>query len=132
MNHFCQCWGRESGGRLGIPDGFQAVGDSLGDEPGEMGSNMQPLIFSDGFIPVQLSLGFATSCAVSMDHKCCCWGNGVDGATGQGNTDNLYTPTTVSLGSGFDVELLSVGYHSACAVSTIGEMKVCDFENVQS
>ena len=50
---------------------------------------------------------------------------------GQGNSADVYMPTAVSLGSGFDVELVSVGYFSACAVSTIGELKVCDFGNVR-
>ena len=89
-----------------------------------MGSDLPPLDFGNNFIPVQLSAGFKTSCAVSTNHKCSCWGEGLYGVTGQGNTDDVYVPTNVPLGGNFDVGFVSVGYYSACAVSTIGEMKV--------
>ena len=126
MNHFCQCWGRGSNGRLGIGDTSET---HLGDNPGEMGLNLPSLIFSNGFIPVQLSSGLGTSCAVSTDHTCSCWGSGGYGQMGQGNSLDVYVPTTVSLGSGFDVELVNVGHRSACAVSMIGDLKVCNFGN---
>ena len=122
MNHFCQCWGAGFHGALGI-GGTDEI--HFGGHPGEMGSNLQPLNFGNNFTPVLLSVGDETSCAVSASHRCRCWGRGAYGLTGQGNNEDVYAPTNVLLGGGFDVEFVSVGYLSACAVSTNGEMKVC-------
>ena len=113
-NHTIKCWGAGSYGRLGT-----------GHTDDLWNPDQQPLDFGINFIPVQLSVGHATSCAVSTNHKCRCWGRGWFGVTGQGNTNDVYMPTVVQFGSSFNVEFVSVGYTSACAVSTIGEMKVC-------
>ena len=98
-----------------------------GDGPGEMGLNLPYLVFGTTFIPVQLSAGQYAVCAVSANHECQCWGYGA--LMGQGNTENVFDPTPVDLGGGFDAEFVSVGLASACAVSTTGKMKVCDFRN---
>ena len=129
ITHAIKCWGIGWNGRLGIGDADET---HLGDDPGEMGSDLQPLEFGNSFIPVQLSAGGSTSCAVSANHKCRCWGGGERGLTGQGNTDDVYVPTTVLLGGTFDAAFVSVGYKSACALSTIGGLKVCDFSNASS
>lgn len=86
---------------------------------------MPLLTFPDMFVPVQLSSGHSSSCAVSASHECFCWGSGAFGLMGQGNTDDVYFPTKVELGDDFDVEFVELGYGHACGVSTIGDMKVC-------
>ena len=116
----CKCWGYSGNGRLGI-----GTTENMGDDPDEMGSNLPELSFPQDFVPVFLSAGYDTTCAVSESHVCKCWGSGANAILAQGNTDDSDTPSDyVSLGGAFDVDFVSVGYGSACAVSTVGEMKV--------
>ena len=117
-NHTVKCFGRGELGRLGLGNEQQ-----LGDQPGEMGQNLPPLAFEDGFIPKQLSVGYATGCAVSRDHDLMCWGYGGWGLLGQGDAENSNIPLSVDLGTGFVIDFVNVGYESACAVSTVGNMK---------
>jgi len=119
-NHTAKCFGGGENGRLGIGD---ATESSRGDEALEMADYLPLLVFPNAFVPVQLSAGFATSCAASADGRVCCFGAGSSGLMGQGNEDDAYTPTIVRLGQEFAVAFVSVGCWSGCAVSADGAMK---------
>ena len=121
-SHIVVCWGRGDYGRLGIGD---TTGANWGDEPGEMGSNLQRLSFPSDFVPVQISAGGASTCVVSADGRCACFGYGGYGEMGQGNHADAYAPTLVDLGDAFVVESVRVGRLSACAVCFDSDMKVC-------
>ena len=112
-NHTVKCWGDLDYVRIG-------------DEPYEMGVNYQPstIDFGNNFTPEKLFAGYATACAVSIDKEIACWGAGDNGILGQGNADDSYEPVTLSLGGNFDVVSVSVGYFSACALNTDGDLKV--------
>ena len=86
---------------------------------------MPTLTFPSSFLPVHLNVGYLTCCAVSFDHELACWGSGWAGVMGQGNEHNAHVPTLIDLGDPFDVDFVSIGTSSACAVSTGGGMKVC-------
>ena len=115
-----KCFGNNGQGSLGIGDTA-----NRGDNANEMGDNLPTLTFPSDFVPVTLSGGFFTLCAVSADARLCCWGRGSEGQIGQGSSANQLTPTLVDLGVGFAVDFVSAGYKSNCAVSTDGAMKVC-------
>ena len=117
---FCvgQCWG--IGAFLGIGE----IDGNIGDEPFEMGDNLTTLTFPNGFVPEQLNAGVSHSCAVSTVKQVACWGKNVAGQIGQGHMDAVWTPRLVDLGASFDVEFVSVGSGSTCAVSTNHQLKV--------
>ena len=121
LNQTVKCFGYGANGKLGTGDNSNS---NLGDGPGEMGDNLLPLVFPGTFVPAQLSAGAATSCVVSEDYQLACWGAGNYGIIGQGNSDDANVPTLVDLGN-FNVEFVSVGYYSNCAVSTSDDVKVC-------
>ena len=125
-NHDVSCWGRNNYGQLGTGD---TSGANWGDESNQMGSNLPRLSFPDQFVPAQISAGSRATCVVSADGRCACFGDGLYGLMGQGNTANVYVPTLVALGDIFFVESVSVGRYSACVISTDGDMKVCVCSN---
>jgi len=116
-----KCFGLNHVGQLG--NGLSGSANSVGNGPGEMGSALAALTFPSGFVPVDVTCGSYTSCAVSDDFRVACFGHGAYGIMGQGNKANALTPTLVDLGDGFDVDFVDLGHKSACAVSTGGEMK---------
>jgi len=118
-NHTAKCFGWNYYGQLGIGD--TAI-RQLGDEPFEMGDYLPLLVFTNAFVPVQISVGYYSSCVTSADGRVCCFGYGEYGLMGQGYA-NAYSPVLVDVGDGFVVAFVSVGLYSACAVSVGGAMK---------
>ena len=114
------CWGRGGNGRLGndtTSDVTHAVAVSSVD------SSSTPL---SGI--VQISLGSVHSCALEDSGKVLCWGEGVDGRLGTGNTDEQMRPAYVIEGTGTnhltDVVQIDAGVEHTCALKHNGE-SVC-------
>jgi len=121
------CFGRNHVGQLGI--GHK---NSVGDNFGEMGDNLDRVDFGSAFGTVkQIGSGDSSFCAVSEAGKVTCWGRNKFGQLGLGHTadrgdssgemgDNLeYT----DLGTGFVAQKVSCSENSCCASSTDGAMK---------
>jgi len=114
-----KCWGLGSDGQLGYGNT-----DSIGDD--EAPATVQPLQF--GIDALQISAGFAHTCALFEGGSVRCWGSSFNGQLGQGNTDTLGDAVPATAGSPvplpFDDEVveISAGDFHSCALSSAGEM----------
>ena len=109
--------------------GYGYKGGSIGDEPGEMDDNLNPLNFGSEFDLKDVALGQSHSCVLAMSGKIKCFGWNNWGECGYGTRsdtlligDNL---SYVDLGTSFNVTSLVTGstaYHS-CAISVQNEVK---------
>lgn len=103
------CWGANWNGQLGI--------NVLG------GTQSVPRqIYKNGSLNNQslktVSVGGDSSCAIAVDNKAYCWGDGSEGQMGNGtNINDNIAPVLVTLG-GRTVKHISVGMHSACIVAS--------------
>lgn len=79
-----KCWGDNSYGQLGQDFGLVRIGD----EPGELGSQLPMVDLGDGFSVKSLAAGSAHACALLSDDTIKCWGHNNHGQLGQGDTDN--------------------------------------------
>ncbi len=83
------CFGYYSAGNLGYP-----ASESIGDDEGEMGDNLEPVDLGEGNIPVWVfgnmsdDSGYYRFCAVLTDGRLKCWGQNEYGQLGLGDTDN--------------------------------------------
>jgi len=108
------CWGFGGSGRLGY-----ANQDNVGDHqtPGSVGA-----VDLGGRAAVAISAGHDHTCAILDDHSLRCWGRGVEGALGYGNTTSIgsyQTPGSVppvSLGPGRSAVAISAGGRHTCVV----------------
>ena len=64
-----KCWGLNTSGQLGYGD----LNDR-GDDPNEMGNYLPNVIFSAAELPLELSLGDSSTCALSSSFQVKCWG----------------------------------------------------------
>jgi E3 ubiquitin-protein ligase HERC3 len=105
-----KCWGRAD--VLGV----QATSPGVGDEPGEMGSDLKPLVQPDERAFARIVAGNRAACGIRDDKTVYCWGgNSVRGALTPQYNLNLGNPSTV-------LEV-SVGSGHACAVLTNNALK---------
>lgn len=116
------CWGGNDSGQLGIGRGYQP-----GDEPGEMGSALSPLLL--GKKVTRLATGYSRSCAMYDDGKFKCWGINSHGQLGQGHGNNIghdsdeFTDIDIDLGSGQSVTAVAIGMYHTCALLDNGTVK---------
>ena len=114
-----RCWGRNQNGQLGT--GNVA---SLGDDPGELPTVDIPLNFVK---VIDIAAGGIHTCALSDAGKVRCWGNGLYGQLGYGNTNHLgngpgeLPPSDVNVG-GLAVKITAGSYHT-CAHLVNGEIR---------
>ena len=121
-----KCWGEGGVGRLG-----QGNTDTLGDETGEMGDNLNPIDLGSNVSVVAIDIGHYHTCALLDSKEVKCWGSGLDGLLGQGNEKDLGDAAgemgddllVVNLGSGVKVKSFTAGYEFTCAVLTAGAVK---------
>jgi alpha-tubulin suppressor-like RCC1 family protein len=128
FNHTCallatgavRCWGSGSNGKLGYGN------------TENMGDNESPKAAGDvsiGGKAIQVSAGDASTCAVLESGKVRCWGWGIYGRTGQGNTNNIgddELPSSVpEVNVGGKVTQIFSGPRSAhsCAVLETGALR---------
>ncbi|CAK9052386.1 unnamed protein product, partial [Durusdinium trenchii] len=79
-----RCWGAGSFGILG-----QGSTKDIGDDPDEMGDNLEPIDLGTGRTVKQVSLGRDFTCALLDDDSLKCWGYGGNGNLGQGSTEHI-------------------------------------------
>jgi len=75
-----KCWGSNSYGQLGLGDAI-----ARGDRPGQMGDALPPVTLVRGAGATRISNGFLHACVIAND-AVQCWGSGLSGQLGQGDT----------------------------------------------
>jgi alpha-tubulin suppressor-like RCC1 family protein len=120
-----KCWGLNSYGMLGLGDT-----EDRGDDPGEMGDDLERLRLGTGRHAIQLAIcGDPSSCALLDDGRVKCWGAypalGLGDANSRGDEsgemgDNL---PALELGSGSSVASVATGQDHACALFVDGSLK---------
>ena len=78
------CWGSNTYGELGIGNT-----NSIGDQAGEMGDNLDFVDLPSGRTAVQISAGEHSTCAVLDNGGLVCWGWGDSGRLGTETTANV-------------------------------------------
>ena len=124
------CWGSNNYGQLGLNRT-----ENIGDDPNEMGNNLNALDFGDDFIVSKVRPGGSHTCVLSTNGEVKCFGRNNSGQLGLGiadeykfliqgtNDDNL-----VDLGNGFTAIDIAAGENHACALS-VNFSIVCWGEN---
>lgn len=108
------CWGDGISGRLGYGNEFH------------VGDNETP--FAAGPVPLfnavkDVDAGFDHTCAIFLDGRVICWGNGGAGKLGYGNTENLLSASHGNTISGIEeVRTLTTGTHT-CTLNTAGSVR---------
>ena len=64
------CWGYNMYGQLGIGSTYP-----VGDQPGEMGDNLQLVRFGGGQTAIAIAAGIFHTCALLSGGSVACWGN---------------------------------------------------------
>jgi cysteine-rich repeat protein len=115
-----RCWGRGSHGQLGYGDTI-----NIGDDPDET-----PATAGDvdvGGIVVQLAAGEYHTCALMETGAVRCWGSGLYGRLGYGNTFNIgdnETPASAGdVNVGGFVAQLAAGWVHTCALLEMGAVR---------
>jgi alpha-tubulin suppressor-like RCC1 family protein len=84
-DHTVRCWGRSTEGQLGLNLGEQST-NTIGDT--ELPDSV-PVLDLAGTAMVAISAGYKHTCAISDAGRVYCWGSGVVGALGLGNTNTI-------------------------------------------
>ena len=114
-----KCWGDATFGALGT-----GAGESLGDQPGEMGDLLKPIDLGKNRTATQVATAVWTVCAVLDDNSAKCWGWNGNGWLGQGDKndrgdgpgemgDNL---KPIDLGKDRKVVTIAIDNSHACAL----------------
>ncbi|HEC08814.1 MAG TPA: hypothetical protein ENI86_04480, partial [Acidimicrobiales bacterium] len=126
-----RCWGAASFGQLG-----QGNQNTIGDGPGEMGSNLPPIDLGTGRTTVAVGVGSGFTCALLDDGSVKCWGDNPFGILGIGKSqgsvgahpdemgDNL---PPIDLGTGRTAVAISVGGGHTCALLDNHDLKCWGF-----
>lgn len=109
-----RCWGKNEAGQLGIGK----VPEAMGDEPGEM----PPAAVAVGGDVVQIATGYAHACAVLATGKVRCWGNGMNGRLGYGDSLNVPVPTKDVPGIE-GASRLALGFAHSCVLQQDGDVR---------
>ncbi len=117
-----RCWGRADFGQLGYGN-TTTIGDTAGEMP--------PANVSVGANAVEVALGLEHTCTRLTTGKVRCWGNGLNGRLGYGNTTTLgdnageMPPADVSLGTGTanNAVQLAAGDLHTCALLSGGAVR---------
>ena len=113
------CWGANGFGQLGLGDNADR-----GDAAGEMGDDLPYVDLGAGQRALTVAPGNTHTCALLVGGTVKCWGFGVNGRTGRGNTSNVGNAPgqmgdalpTVSLGTGRTATALATGDGHSCAL----------------
>jgi alpha-tubulin suppressor-like RCC1 family protein len=121
-----RCWGSGFYGQLGYGN-TSAIGDN--ETPGSVG----PVDLGAGRRAVAISGGDVHTCAILDTGAVRCWGDGLDGRLGYGNTTTIgddETPGsvgTVNLGAGRKAVAISAGTVHTCAILDTGRVRCWGF-----
>ena len=115
-----KCWGDGSWDRTGYADQVPGFLVSRGDEPNEMGADLEPLNLGAGHTATALSAGLRHTCAILDDATVRCWGGNYSGQLGQGISVDSLPPgdglPAVALGAGRTALHLAAGQRHTCAI----------------
>lgn len=114
-----KCWGNGGAGRLGNEDT-----DDIGDDPNEMGNNLNAVELGTGRTVAQITVGAYHTCALLDDATVKCWGSGASGQLGYGNPNDRggafgemgNNLPVVDLGTGRTALQISAGFDHTCAI----------------
>lgn len=114
-----KCWGLADDGRLGRP-----YASSVGTIPEEMGDNLLPVNLGIGRTALQVACGQMHTCAILDNHQVKCWGRGLNGQLGNGESGNVGESLTqmgdnlkeVDLGTGRTALQIDCGYSHTCVL----------------
>jgi cysteine-rich repeat protein len=113
-----RCWGRGINGQLGYGN-IEDVGDD--EVPADVGS------VDVGGVVVHLSGGYAHTCAVLDDGAVRCWGGGMNGRLGYGNTQTIGDDETPAVAGDVDVGGFAVqvttGASHTCVLLDDGDVR---------
>ncbi len=121
-NGTVRCWGRGDSGQLGYGN-TDWIGDN--ETPGSVG----PVDLGMGRTAVAITAGSSHTCAVLDDGTVRCWGAGISGKLGYGNTSDIgdnETPGSVGpvdLGSGRTALAVTAGGSHTCALLDNGTVR---------
>eukprot|EP01083_Nonionella_stella_P115920 344072_1 len=132
LSNTVKCFGNNMFGQLGY--GHK---NNTGNEPGQMGDNLNIIDLGTNFIPTQISAGGYHTCALSQNKTVKCFGHGWYGQLGYGDThlgtkpgqmgDNL---NIIDLGTNFIPKQIFAGLHRTCILSESNTLK-CFGDNNQ-
>jgi len=100
------CWGGNYRGQLGYGDT-----DDRGDQPNEMGSNLQLVDLGSGFVVKDVHSGTYQRCALSFDFGVKCWGRATYGALGNSNVLKHIGDEPGEMGSNLPSIAFGVGFN---------------------
>ena len=117
------CFGRNHYGQLGIGNI-----NSIGEGPGQMGSNLTLVQLPDS--ATQVSCGQDFGCAMLASQKIACWGYNNYGQLGIGNANPIgdgpgemgSNMVLVALPTGLNATSVACGYSHTCAMLTDGNI----------
>eukprot|EP01083_Nonionella_stella_P008138 23488_1 len=120
QNNTVKCFGFNGNGELGLGD-FQ----NRGLEANQMGDALNTIDLGSDFIPIQVSAQASHNCALSTANKVKCWGLGLYGRLGYGDTNNVGDDqgemgdslNTIDLGTNFIPTQIFAGGQHTCALS---------------
>ena len=118
-NGTAKCWGYGGDGRLG-----QGNPNSIGNASTQMGDNLAPVALGTGRTATAVTLGNGQSCALLDNGTVKCWGSGLFGRLGQGNTNTIGNAANqmgdslapVALGTGRTATAVTAGNPHTCAL----------------
>lgn len=124
-----KCWGLNDNGQvgLGIP-ATTAATLSIGDDPGEEPVNNPPVSLPGGQGATAIAVGSKHACVILTGGGVTCWGEGIQGKLGYGNTNYIgdnETPAsagTVDLGGATAVAITAGDQHT-CAILSGGSVR---------
>ena len=98
-----RCWGNNSNGQIG--DGTTVDR-----------SSPKNVSLPSGRIPIHVSAGYLSTCALLDDGSVRCWGSNGVGQLGDGSTTDRTTPAAVNLPTGRYALTIEIGVGHACAI----------------
>lgn len=121
-----KCWGDNASGQLGLGDI-----DGRGDEPGEMGDQLEHIDLGSDRVATAISAGNSHTCAVLEDGAIKCWGTNIFGPLGLGDLESRGdgpnemgdSLPSIDVGSDRVVVAISTGDHFTCALLDHGAIK---------
>ncbi len=125
-NGSARCWGFAGNGRLGYA-GTAIIGDD--EAPGSVG----PIALGAGRTAKTITAGNGHTCAILDNDAVRCWGFGLDGRLGYGDTADIgddETPATagpVNLGAGRTAAAITAGGSHTCAIMDDGNVRCWGF-----
>lgn len=129
-----RCWGSSETGQLGYGNTIN-IGD---DETPALAGDVPVLLASEinaGITVTQISAGNLHTCALLSTGSVRCWGQGISGQLGYGNTQTIgddETPASEGdvpvllaseINEGITVTQISAGGHHTCAILSTGNMR---------